>query len=157
MKYRADRNKEKSRLMLLGSATIYMFILAALYCVFIHLCPTHPHFYWFTGMTMGAVGAYVSIWTRYGKLDMTGLGVPVLHYLESFCRMFIGSVFAAVLLLAVEAEVFAPHILSDIPLVYVYSIIGFIAGFSEQFVPSVLEKFIGENSTKSIKTKEEEK
>ena len=141
-KYRDDRNKERSRLMLLSAATLYLFVLVGMFLVFFHCAATHPHMNLFWGIMMGSVGAYVSIWTRYGRMDMTGLGTPSIHYLEAFARMLIGAIFATIIIFAFKSGVVLNDVMSNSSERLVFGLIGFFAGFSEKWVPSVMERFV---------------
>lgn len=145
-KYRNDRNKERSRFLLLKAATIYLFLLIGTFLFFIHFLPTHPHLNVFGGIFMGTMGSYVSIWTRYGKMDITGLGTPRIHYLEAFARMLIGAIFATVIILVLKSGIVLNDILLSTSQKLVYALIGFCAGFSEKFVPSVMEHLIKEQT-----------
>lgn len=140
--YRDDRNKEKSRWLLLTSASVYLILIAISYWLFIHHHAEHPHFELISGTIMGAVGAYVSIWSRYGNIDMTGLGEKMLHYLESFSRMLIGAIFAFVILLALKSGIVFSELVDCEHILPLSIVLGFCAGFSEKFVPSVLESFM---------------
>ena len=141
-RYREDRNKERSRWLLLTAATLYLIIVVTLYVLFIHYMKGHPHFELFTGIVFGAIGSYVSIWSRYGKMDMTGLGTRWLHYLEALARMLIGAIFAFVILCALKSGLFFTELNNTEHILDLYIVLGFIAGFSEKFVPSVLESFV---------------
>lgn len=150
MEYRDARNKERSRLMLLSAATLYLFVLVGAFLLFYHFASTHPHMNMFWGILMGTVGAYVSIWTRYGKMDMTGLGTPSIHYLEAFARMLIGAIFATVIFFAFKSGVVLRDVMTSSSERLIFGLIGFCAGFSENLVPSVMEHFVT-NSTKNEK------
>ena len=91
---------------------------------------------------MGALGAFVSIWTRYGKMDMTGLGRPVLHYLEAISRILIGMIFAMIIIITLKSGVIFDKIINGQCEICLYCLLGFCAGFSEKMVPTVLERFI---------------
>ena len=140
--YRTDRNKEKSRWLLLSAASLFLFIIVLLYIVLIHCAKEHPHFELFSGVVMGAVGAYVSIWSRYGKLDMTGLGSKALHYLEAISRMLIGAIFAFIIIMAQKSGIVFSEWANGEHAIHLYMVLGFFAGFSEQFVPSVLQSLM---------------
>ena len=140
--YRDDRNKERSRWLLLTAATVYLVVIALMYLLFTHCMNEHPHFELFTGIVMGAVGSYVSIWSRYGKMDMTGLGTKWLHYLEAMARMVIGAIFAFVILCALKSGLVFTELNNSDHILCLYIVLGFIAGFSEKFVPSIMESFI---------------
>ena len=97
------------------------------------------------GMMMGAVGAYVSIWTRYGKMDMTGLGTKSLHYLEAFSRILIGVIFALLVVLMQNSGILFGNIGNVTDITCLLAILGFCAGFSEKWIPSILERFMSES------------
>lgn len=165
-KYRDERNREYSRFIFLSAATVYLVILAIIYIVYIYLYPylccvspvasikDIPHIDLLTGMIMGAVGVYVSICTRYGKIDMSGLGLKRLHYFEAFTRILVGIIFAMIIIFGVRGNLFLGDMPTETVKLYVYSILGFCAGFSEKWVPSVLEKFIGREEKTPIQQEE---
>ncbi len=148
-KYRDDRNKERSRYILLTAATFYVLLFGIASAVVWYCCEQTDS--GMMGMMMGAVGAYVSIWTRYGKMDMTGLGTKSLHYLEAFSRILIGAIFAALATLMVKSGLVFSNFDNDV-YNYLLPILGFCAGFSEKWIPSILERFINETVIQSNKT-----
>lgn len=147
-KYRNDRNKERSRNILLTAATFYVMLFGVAAAIA-----------WFylgqkvemVGMLMGAVGAYVSIWMRYGEMNMTGLGAKALHRLEAFSRILIGVIFAVLAMLLVKSGLIFSSIEIIITDNYLLPVLGFCAGFSEKWIPSILERFMDdqENPAKS--------
>lgn len=146
--YRAERNREFSRFILLTAATVYMALLTILYFVYTSVAGNRdgdiPHFHLVTTMALGALGAYVSIWMRYGKMDMTGLGTRKMHYLEAGARMLMGVIFAMIIFFALKSGILANEwVANEETARYIYALLGFCAGFSEKFVPSILEKFMG--------------
>lgn len=155
-RYREARNKERSRFMLLGAATVYMVLLTIAYFLYIcieqsiHGIAEVPHFNMVTAMSMGALGAYVSIWTRYGKMDMTGLGTRGLHYLEAASRMLIGSIFAMIIIFALKTEILSFSLPAAPADKYWCALLGFCAGFSEKWIPSVLENFMGKVDVQQV-------
>lgn len=143
-KYRSDRNKERSRWLLLSAASMCLIITGVLYALFFHYT-NRPYFELISGVVMGAVGSYVSIWSRYGKMDMTGLGTRWLHYLEAISRMAIGAIFAFIIICALKSGLVLQELNNSEHLLSLYMALGFIAGFSEKFVPSVLESFVNKS------------
>ena len=145
-KYRDDRNKERSRYILLTAATLYVLLFGIAYAIAWYCCGlTEPCL---VGIMMGAIGAYVSIWTRYGKMDMTGLGTKSLHYLEAFSRILIGAIFALLVVFMQNSGLIfgnIGHSASDI--ICLQAILGFCAGFSEKWIPSILERFMSNSET----------
>lgn len=98
---------------------------------------------------MGAVGSYVSIWTRYGKMDMTGLGTKGLHCLEAFSRILIGVIFALVVVFMVHSKLIFGNIEKAADMTCLMAILGFCAGFSEKWIPSILERFMSESESQT--------
>lgn len=92
------------------------------------------------GLELGVLGSYVSIWSRFGKMNLTGLASKKIHYLEAFARLLSGGIFAFVAILFVDTGL----VLKDITVSNLWAyhcIVGFIAGFNERFVPSIIESF----------------
>lgn len=100
---------------------------------------------WIAGICMGILGSFVSVWTRYGRMSLTGLSSQFLHYLEAISRMFVGSVFALVVLFAINCHIVFPELNANyhIP---AFALAGFLAGFSERFVPSLMERLSNEKT-----------
>lgn len=100
---------------------------------------------WITGISMGILGSFVSIWTRYGQMALTGLSSRCLHYVEAVSRMFVGAIFALVILYAICCHIVFPELDANYhhPL---FALAGFLAGFSERFVPSLMERLSNENT-----------
>lgn len=145
-KYRDDRNKERSRYILLTAATFFVILLAsAAGGILCHCCEQQKIS--LIGVSMGAIGAYVSIWTRYGRMDLTGLGTQGLHYLEAFSRILVGMIFAALVVLMVKGGLIFSNIEKNVTNNYLLPILGFCAGFSEKWIPSILESFMSKSNT----------
>lgn len=143
-KYRDDRNKERSRNILLTAATFYVMLFG--------IAAAIAWYYWYMpaeiwGMAMGAVGAYVSIWMRYGKMDLTGLGTKGLHRLEAFSRILIGVIFALVVVFMVHSQIIFGNLKGANNEMYLLPVLGFCAGFSEKWIPSILERFMSESES----------
>ena len=96
---------------------------------------------WINGISMGMLGAYVSVWQRYGKETMTGLSSKTLHVVESLSRLFIGAIFSIVAMFAIKCGLILSNSSPDI-MRFVFGLSGFASGFSERFVPSMIERFI---------------
>ena len=99
---------------------------------------------WYYGIVFGVLGAYTSIWSRYGKLVFTGLASSWLHYLEAASRLFVGVIFAVVAMFAIKCGLLFSQIGEEIA-IFAYSLASFAASFSERFIPSLIEKFINES------------
>ena len=62
--------------------------------------------------------------------------------------MLIGAIFATVIILVLKSGIVLNDILLSTSQKLVYALIGFCAGFSEKFVPSVMEHLIKEQTNK---------
>ena len=135
-----QRNIETARTKILESAGV---ITALLVVAGIALYLSENDNKWYYGILFGVLGAYTSIWTRYGRMTMTGLATIWLHYLESVSRLFVGSVFGVVAMFAIKCGIILSDIGQDVE-IYAYSLTSFAAGFSERFIPSLIEKIVNE-------------
>lgn len=142
-KFVKSRNREVSRsLFLLASAPMAIIAIAV---IILDIDVIKWHQAWVTGFCTGILGAFVSIWTRYGKKSMTGLSSRWLHIAEALCRLLVGAIFALVAIFAVKCGLLLSNI--DVSLmIYTSALIGFVAGFSERFVPSLVEKIAKDES-----------
>ena len=106
---------------------------------------------WYYGVLFGILGAYTSVWTRYGRMMLTGLATRWLHYLESTSRLFIGAIFGVVAMFAIKCGLIFSDINPSIEL-FAYSLASFAAGFSERFIPSLIEKIVNNQTEDNEKT-----
>ena len=133
-----QRNVEKSRQLFLESAGLVAFVAAVLG---LSLYFAGYRVLWVYGILFGILGSFVSIWTRYGKEEMTGLASVFLHVMESISRLFIGAIAAVVAMFAIRGGLMLA--VGEGPgTFFLTCVFGFAAGFSERFIPSLLEKFI---------------
>lgn len=141
-----NRNKEKSRQFFLEFSLVVTLLSLIVYCWQIQISHVE-HSIWCHSIFFGICGSFVSIWTRYGKLSYTGLSSRRLHYLEAFSRQLVGALFAVVALLAMRCGlVFSGEADKDI---YAVMLISFVAGFSERFVPSLMERIVKDETDKN--------
>lgn len=140
--YLNKRNKESSRyryLLVSGFITISAIVLMII---------SHYQKYdldmWIDTVTFGFCGAFVSVWQRYGKINYTGLSTRRLHILEAVSRLFVGAVFAVVIVLLMKCKLILTQIDPKLT-IYAYMLVSFVAGFSERLVPSLMERFVNEN------------
>lgn len=132
------RNAEKSRQYFLIYSTICIAVILGLWVWNQDLNLVSEE--WSLSFLFGTLGSYFSIWTRYGKLTMTGLSSKSLHFLETLTRLIIGTISASVLILAVKSGVILPKMAESAPL-WFYGLTGFGAGFSERLIDSLMEAF----------------
>ena len=76
---------------------------------------------------------------------MTGLGTKSLHYLEAFSRILIGVIFALLVVLMQNSGILFGNIGNVTDITCLLAILGFCAGFSEKWIPSILERFMSES------------
>lgn len=98
--------------------------------------PLNP---WYFGILFGVLGTFVSIWTRYGKVNNSGVGGTWLHILECVSRISIGVIFALVAMVAIRCGLILPALQENEELL-AFILVSFIAAFSERFIPSIIEK-----------------
>ena len=134
-----QRNKEVSRKIYLLWSGVFSLIVLLLMSANTTLLSYKVE--WINGISMGVLGAYVSVWQRYGKETMTGLSSKALHVTESLSRLFIGAIFSIVAMFAIRCGLILSNSSPDI-MRFVFGLTGFAAGFSERFVPSMIERFI---------------
>lgn len=143
-----QRNTESARRKFLESGGIVALIFAIVGFV-LYLYDSDNK--WFYGIVFGVLGAYTSIWSRYGKLIFTGFASTWLHYLEAISRLFIGVIFAVVAMFAVKCGLIFSQI-SPASELFAYSLVSFAASFSERYIPSLIEKFINDQLERDEQT-----
>lgn len=148
IRFLRQRNSEKSRQLFLIYSTICILAILGLWLWNIDLKVVKED--WALTLLFGTLGSYFSIWTRYGKLTMTGLSTKALHFLETLTRMIIGAISASVVLLAVKCGLILPKLAETAPL-WFFGLTGFAAGFSERLIDSLMEVF-----TKQTKIEEQQ-
>ena len=154
LRFLKERNKEKARHLFLFSSTV-MVILSLILSSYLFF-EFSQYKEWTLGIVMGELGAFVSIWSRYGKMDMSGLAFRRLHYWESFTRLFCGGIFALVSTLLLKSGLLLSEIVESHSL-YACALVGFMAGFNERFIPSILEKMVNVDDDEQVPEKAENK
>ncbi len=146
-KYLKERNSEFSRWLFLSSgfpAALVAFVAGLVMYITEYLNP------WYFGIVFGTLGAFVSIWARYGKINNSGFGGRKLHILECYSRIIIGLIFSLIAMVAIKCHLILPSIAENEKLM-AFILASFIASFSERFIPSILEQITktNENNTSS--------
>lgn len=140
-KYLKERNREFSRWLFLESgfpAVIMAFLAGFFMYISDYFNP------WFFGVVFGILGAFVSIWARYGKIKNSGFGGFGLHLLECYSRIVIGVIFSLIAMVAIRCHLILPSIAQNEELL-AFILASFIASFSERFIPSILEQITKDN------------
>ena len=138
--YLRQRNVEASRQLFLESAGSVA-LTAAIIGLIMYL--TGGRDLWIYGVLFGILGSFFSIWTRYGKEEMTGLASKSLLILESVSRLFIGATASVIVMFAIRSGLMLAIGEKD-NLFFLYCVFGFAAGFSERVIPTLIEKIISE-------------
>lgn len=131
------RNAEKARQLFLAYSSLFILVVLGLWIWNQNLNVVNAD--WALALLFGTLGSYFSIWTRYGRLVMTGLATKCLHFLETLARLIVGAISASVFVLAVKSGVILHEMVETVPL-WFFGLIGFAAGFSERMIPSLMEK-----------------
>ncbi|MBO4598336.1 MAG: hypothetical protein J5676_10760 [Bacteroidaceae bacterium] len=93
---------------------------------------------------IGILGAYVSIWIRYGNIQHTGLASKQTCYMESCSRLMVGAISALFAVAVVKCGVLNFHNLVSVSgrlkdTNCCCFVVAFFSGFCERFVPTLIE------------------
>ena len=144
--YLVARSAELARRWYLGAAGV---VTALIFCVAIGgwvqranvaawLGPTAPHLVLAVGA--GALGALLSVISRTSSLHLeAGAGRPI-HRIEAAARVMVGAVGAALVVLAVRADLVAGFVNKVENGPYLELVLAFCAGASERFVPGLIKR-----------------
>ncbi len=150
--YKAINTEKARKYALITACGIAVSALLALVSVTMLKTTFHcliPHFELIVGALMGGLGATVSVWQRYGKSILTGYYDTILYILEVLARSLVGAIFAVVLIAMFKAGWVSSNLVNVTGMTLVNSmIIGFIGGFSERFVPAIVEQFTSDKEQK---------
>jgi len=155
--YLIDRGKELSRQWYLtraGLTTAVILVLGIILWLFRDFSSKTLGALFFSTclcMVAGALGALLSIIFRMGKENFNCLSGKSLHELESSDRVVAGALSAFLVSMLVRSEMFLPMLLKINNTELAVITLGFIAGMSEKFAPSILAKL-----DKTPKSKEAE-
>jgi hypothetical protein len=92
------------------------------------------------GGTLGGVGALLSVMQRSRSLDLEPAAGKVLHYMEGAARIIVGSIGAVLMALAFKGDLVLGFASSHEKAPVLLAVISLIAGASERFVPSFIER-----------------
>ena len=101
---------------------------------------------WITSI-VGMMGAYSSLWFRYRSLAEITYGGPSTVFRNTLSRMIIGGILAVIAFVAVKSGLLLASVNSQLGAL---GLAGFIAGFSERFIPSFLGNNMGIDATQKI-------
>ena len=141
-----DRGKELSRQWYLnraGITALSLFVIAIIMWLFRVFCIKilgESVFIVSLSMFCGGLGALLSIIFRMGNESIDCLAGKKLHELESMYRIVAGMLSALLASLLVRSELFLPMFSKMNHINLSIIAIGFIAGMSERFAPSILAK-----------------
>ena len=154
-RFAEERNMSATRIWRLLVASFWAFIAVVLIVMIHYLVPSWGNSAYlnilksqgmFAGL-MGFLGAYTSLWLRYRSLGEITFGGWVTVTMVTTCRLLIGSIFAYIAVLAMRSgllfSTFDGHEAA-------IGIIGFVAGFSERFIPSFIRR-LAKNEEENLK------
>lgn len=152
--YILKRNIEQSRYMFLKSCAIssfisvFLFILLWLFRDFFLSIMGKTVFYITLSSLIGALGALLSVILRMGKSNLDYNASKKLHYLEGSSRIIAGIISALIVSLCIKTQILLP-IFTKIESTNIAMILGgLIAGASERFAPSIINKLDGVTNKK---------
>ncbi len=95
----------------------------------------------YCAICLGFVGAYISLWFRYRSLAEMTYGGPSSLFRQTFSRMLLGGLASVIAFVAVKSGLLFASINSQLGAIL---LAGFIAGFSERFIPNLFKNNIKE-------------
>lgn len=147
--YIFKRSVEQSRFLFLVSCgyttSIALAILIFFWLMRDFLIPSFGStvFYTIVSALMGSFGALLSVILRMGKLSLDFNASKQLHYLEGSSRIIAGVISALIITLCIQTGILLPTF-GKIQTIHVAMILGgLIAGASERFAPSIINKLDG--------------
>lgn len=146
------RITERSRLWSLTFALVMLAVLAAI-IVLMGGSPFSPHLDQlnFAGsMALGCVGAYVSIVYGSSRDKRDSSSGKWLHFIEVVSKFSVGALGGLLSGLLLASSI-SPQVLHNVPLEpNVALVFGFIAGFSEKFIPRIVSSYEPQKESKKI-------
>lgn len=145
-KYVEERSKEKARTIFLTVASLCILVCTSLFLLQKYQIFSLPwNLNYSAAIIFGMAGAYVSIWSRFKQLKMKGLSSKFALWVESLSRLLVGCVSSIVIIMFFNVDLILTLLKNKEP-IYVYSIIAFVAGFSERWLTSIVERFIDQEN-----------
>lgn len=149
--YLKKRTTERSRLWMLSSAFPLIAIIAVVGCFFPGMFVMQPEELsispWIIGLYFGMLGAFFSILQRSGRRNLDSASGRPLHLLE-ICVRFAAGAIAGLIIIYISISPLSPELFHD--MVYVAGgpqVLGFLAGFSDQLIPSIVSKYQTESKS----------
>lgn len=147
--YILKRNIEQSRYMFLVSCGMTTAI-SILVAIIFWLCKEqlisnigNTVFYISLSVLIGSLGALLSVISRMGKTTLDYNASKKLHYLEGSSRVIAGMISAFIVALCIKTGILLP-IFTKIESTNIAMVLGgLIAGASERFAPSIINKLDG--------------
>lgn len=102
------------------------------------LCP------WFAASLMGIIGAFVSIWNVNKKTEVANYFKPEMTVFRTCCRLLLGIALAIIAAICYHKGVINFFGLHDG--LALFSLIGFMAGYSERWIMGIVDKLAHENN-----------
>ncbi len=143
--YITDRNAEKSRFLLLVACSTVTGIVVGAGVIF-WLCRASMQqifsvtvFYILLAIAAGALGAFLSVILRIGKVELNCHASKALHNMEGATKIFAGMISAFLVALCIKCEIILP-VFSNIEATHYAMILGgLIGGAAERLAPSIIQ------------------
>lgn len=136
-KYLDDRCQEQARFWIISACFIMLLLLFILlgcispFEIFVDIKPIAiPAF-------GGAVGTFLSLLMRVNRIDTNYMSSKELHIFEGICKMMGGIISAIMITFLIRSKLILPMFEETNLMMF---ICGFIAGYSERFFPSIINK-----------------
>jgi len=96
---------------------------------------------WLIAAFFGTLGAFVSMVQKSGSRELDSASGFWLHLIETYIRFFSGAI-SGVVLVALCSSALAPEVFEAVlPSAAGTQVLGFIAGFSDRLIPSIVSKY----------------
>lgn len=142
--YILARNDERIRFDYFISQTLVIFVLS-IFLVILWINKNHLTeciglnlFNIMYASIMGAYGSYFSTLTRLGDIHFDITSGMLIHRSNALIKLILGLFSGMLIFLAFETKTFVAFIKLENSIYLYYSFIGFIAGISERFIPSII-------------------
>ena len=149
--YLKKRTTERSRLWMLSCALPLIAVIAVVGFLFPGIFVMQPENMsispWIIGLYFGMLGAFFSILQRSGRRNLDSASGQPLHLLEIGVRFTSGAI-AGLIFIYISISPLSPELFRD--MVYVSGgpqVLGFLAGFSDQLIPSIVSKYQTESKS----------
>lgn len=142
--YRSDRLIEKSRTWYL-MYTMFILLIYLLLFFIVLVISTQTSSCEFLSKhllfgTWGLTGAFLSVLLRSGSMLNSCVSGRIPHFLESISRLMVGFISGQIVYLGIKSGILFANLTDTNQIEYTTSFLALLAGASERFAPSIIEK-----------------